>query len=100
MSRAFTNDDAAGEPMPEHRYPLPERDHPDFLMAAARALLDGADVGDSMGAEEATGFAWGAKELVPMMRSILADARRRGQDRLEQLAERFLRAAGADPDRG
>lgn len=98
MSRAFTDDDAAGEPTPEHRYPLPERDHPDFLMAAARALLDGADVADSFGAEEATGFAWGAKELIPQMQQILADARRRGQDRLEQLAERFLRAAGVEVD--
>jgi len=98
MSRAFTNDDAAGEPMPEHRYPLPERDHPDFLMAAAESLLDGADVGDSFGAEEATGFAWGAKELIPQMQLILADARRKGRDRKEQLAERFLRAAGVEVD--
>jgi len=98
MSRAFTNDDAAGEPTPEHRYPLPVRDHPDFLTAAAESLLAGADVGDSIGAEEATGFAWGAKELVPQMQLILADARRRGRDRREQLAERYLRAAGVAID--
>lgn len=94
MSRAFVNDDAAGEPKPEHRYPLPSRDDPSFLRAAADAMLEGADVGDSIGAEEATGFIWGASELVPEMRLILADARRRKRDRLEQLAERFLRAAG------
>jgi hypothetical protein len=98
MSRAFVNDDAAGEPTPEHRYPLPPREDPRFLEAAAQALLDGADVGDSVGAEEAAGFAWGAKELIPQMTVILGDARRRGQDRLEQLAERFLRAAGVDPE--
>jgi hypothetical protein len=98
MSRAFTNDDAAGEPMPEHRYPLPPRDDPNFLVAAAESMLAGADVGDSFGAEEATGFAWGAKELIPQMQVILADARRRGQDRKEQLAERFLRAAGIEVD--
>jgi hypothetical protein len=96
MSRAFVNDDAAGEPLPEHRYPLPPRDDPSFLRAAAEALLEGADVGDSVGAEEATGLVWGAKELIPDMRLLLADARRRGRDRQEQLAERFLRAAGEE----
>jgi hypothetical protein len=98
MSRAFTNDDAAGEPMPEHRYPLPPRDDPEFLTAAAEALLEGADKGDSFGAEEATGFAWGAKELIPQMQVILTDARRRKRDRKEQLAERYLRAAGVEVD--
>ncbi len=96
MSRAFVNDDAAGEPKPEHRYPLPPRDDPSFLRAAADAMIDGADAGDSVGAEEATGFLWGAKDLVPEMRSILADARRRKRDRQEQLAERFLRSAGEE----
>ena len=98
MSRAFVNDDAAGEPLPEHRYPLPPREDPSFLRAAAEALLTGADVGDSIGAEEATGFAWGAKELIPEMRAILGESRRRGRDRQEQLAERFLRAAGEEVD--
>ncbi len=98
MSRAFVNDDAAGEPKPEHRYPLPPRDDPSFLRAAAEAMIDGADAGDSVGAEEATGFLWGAKDLVPEMWSILADARRRKRDRQEQLAERFLRSAGEEVD--
>jgi hypothetical protein len=96
MSRAFVNDDAAGEPLPEHRYPLPPREDPSFLRAAAEAMLQGADVGDSIGAEEATGFSWGAKELIPEMRDLLAEARRRGRDRQEQLAERYLRAAGEE----
>ena len=50
------------------------------------------------GAEEATGFLWGAKELVPEMRGLLAEARKRKRDRQEQLAERFLRAAGEEVD--
>lgn len=95
MSRAFTNEDAAGEALPEHRYPLPPRDDPGFLLAAARALLLGANIGDSSGAEEATGLAFGAPELVPAVRLILEDARERSDERLEQLAERFLRRAGA-----
>lgn len=99
MSRAFVNDDASGEPLPEHRYPLPPREDPAFLRACAEAMLSGADAGDSVGAEEATGFIWGARELVPEMLTLLREARRRGRDRQEQLAERFLRAAGiAEPE--
>jgi hypothetical protein len=93
MSRAFTNEDASGEALPEHRYPLPPRDDPGYFLAAARALLAGANAGDSSGAEEATGFAFGAPELVPAVELILADARARDDERLEQLAERFLRRA-------
>ena len=94
MSRAFVNDDAAGEPRPEHRYPLPPADDPGFPEAVARALLRGANEGDTLGAEEATGYTWGARELVAPVERVLAEARRRRDDRLEQLAERFLRAAG------
>ena len=98
MSRAFTNEDASGEALPEHRYPLPERDDPAFALAAARALIAGANQGDSSGAEEATGYVFGAPELVPAVRIILADARTKGDERLEQLAERFLRRAGASDE--
>jgi len=98
MSRAFVNDDAAGEARPEHRYPLPPRDDPGFALAAARALLDGANLGDSMGAEAATGFAFGSAELAPQVQVILAEARTRQDERLEQLAERFLRRAGVEVD--
>lgn len=96
MSRAFTNEDAAGEPLPEHRYPLPDRDDPAFPLAAARALIAGANLGDSMSAEEATGYAFGAVELAPAVQLILEDARAAGDDRTEQLAERFLRRAGVE----
>jgi hypothetical protein len=91
MSRAFVNEDAAGEPL--GRYPLPRRDDPGFDAAAARALLRGADEGDSASAEEATGYAWGEPALVPHVERIRAEAEESGNDRLETLATRFLRAA-------
>lgn len=91
MSRAFINEDAAGGQ--EARYPLPERNDPGYDRAAARALLSGADQGDTAGAEAATGYFWGDPALVPQVERILAEAREDGDDRLEQLAERFLRAS-------
>ena len=94
MSRAFVNDDAGGEALPEHRYPLPPRDDPEFPFAAARALIAGADIGDSAGAEEATGHVFGAPELGDAVRVILAEAEARDDERTMQLAERFLRRAG------
>ena len=93
MSRAFINEDAGGgDPSP--RYPLPPRDDPGYPAAAARALLAGAHVGDSASAEAATGFVFGDPGLVDEVRAILADAQASGDERLEQLAERFLRRAG------
>ena len=91
MSRAFVNEDASG---PEPRYHLPARDDPGYDAAAAWALLAGANVGDSYGAERATGCAWGEPRLRPHVERILADARRDGDERLQQLAERFLRRTG------
>jgi len=92
MSRAFVNEDAAGGP--EHRYSLPEPDSPFYDEAAAWALLEGADRGDSLGAEAATGYRWGEALLVPHVMKILERARDQGEDRLAQLARRFLREAG------
>jgi hypothetical protein len=93
MSRAFINEDAAsGEPTP--RYGLPPRDNPDYPAAAARALLAGAHAGDSASAEVATGYVFGDPALVGEVTAILAEARASGDERLEQLAERFLRRAG------
>ncbi len=89
MSRAFVNEDAGG---PEPRYELPPRDDPDFDSAAAWALLEGADAGDSLSAEEATGYRWGEPRLKPHVERILAGARRERNERLEELAERFLRS--------
>jgi hypothetical protein len=90
MSRAFVNEDAGGAEAVT-RYPLPDRGDPDYDRAAARALLRGADVGNTTGAEAATGYYWGDPALFPEVTGILAEARHDRDDRLEQLAERFLR---------
>jgi hypothetical protein len=42
-------------------------------------------------AESATGYYWGEKRLRPFVGKIRARAEREGDERLEQLAERFLR---------
>jgi len=89
VSRALVKDDAPG---PEPRYNLPDRSDPGYDAAAARALLDGANVGDSYSAELATGYQWGEKKLKLHVQRILAGARAAGDERTVQLAERFLRA--------
>jgi len=88
MSRAFVNEDAGG---PEPRYRLPSRDDPNYDDAAAWALIEGANAGDSYSAELATGYRWGEPKLRPHVQRILAAAVRDGDERLQQLAERFLR---------
>ncbi|MEP7325356.1 MAG: hypothetical protein ABI836_05345, partial [Gemmatimonadota bacterium] len=95
ISRAFVNEDSGG-PDPKHRFPLPPRDDPEYDAAAARALLQGAHEGDSASAEEATGYRFGEPALVGHVRAILERARKERNERLEQLAERFLRRAGAE----
>jgi hypothetical protein len=91
MSRAFVNEDAgAGDALP--RFSLPSPNDPAFDAAAARALLQGAHLGDTVSAEAATGYYWGEPKLRPWVERILAEARQDGDERLEQLAERFLRA--------
>ncbi|MDZ4673267.1 MAG: hypothetical protein SGI84_02370 [Gemmatimonadota bacterium] len=92
MSRAFTKEDADG-PSPQDRYRLPPPEDPGFEEAVARALLQGANEGDSMGAEEATGYLWGDKRLVLIVTRIRDDAERMEDDRMESLANRFLREA-------
>lgn len=92
MSRAFVNEDAGGNDRARHYITgLPSRDDPSFPAAAARALLEAARAGETGAAEEATGVYWGDKRLRPHVEAILAEARRDQDDRLEQLAERFLR---------
>ena len=90
MSMAFLRDDAEGE-MPRRDYDLPPQDDPDFDRAAARALLEAARVGETQLAERATGYYWGEARLKPHVEALLAEAERAGDDRLEQLARRFLR---------
>ena len=88
MSRAFVNEDAGAAP---ERYPLPPRDDPSYPLAAARALLRGADQGDTPGAEAATGYYFGDPSLRREVEQILAEAVESGNERTGQLAERFLR---------
>ena len=90
MSMAFLRDDAEGE-MPRRNYGLPERDDPDFDRVAARALLEAARVNETQLAERATGYYWGEPRLRPHVELLRAEAEQANDDRLEQLARRFLR---------
>lgn len=90
MSRAFVNEDA-GDSGPRRGYDLPPRDDPGFDAAAAEALLDAARAGDTESAEIATGYYWGEPRLREHVQRILVRARANGDERLEQLAERYLR---------
>lgn len=90
MSRAFVKDDDH-EPEPEYR--LPEPDSPYYPEAAAWALIQGADEGDSRSAELATGYRWGDPELAKHVERILERAEEEGEDRVAQLARRFLSTA-------
>jgi hypothetical protein len=91
MSRAFVKEDAASWGDPSKRYSLPDRSDPGFDQAAAEALLEGAREGDTGSAESATGYYWGERKLRPYVEQILARARLEKDDRLEQLARRYLR---------
>jgi hypothetical protein len=90
MSRAFLRDDAEGE-MPRRHYDLPDRDDPDFDRAAARALLEAARVNETQLAERATGYYWGEPRLRPYVEHMLIEAEHAKDERLEQVARRFLR---------
>lgn len=90
MSRAFVKEDDH-EPDPDYRLPDPDSDY--YPEAAAWALIQGADAGDSRSAEHATGYRWGDPALREPMEGILKRAEEEGQDRVAQLARRFLRAA-------
>ena len=90
MSRAFVNEDA-GSGAPRRGYGLPDRDDPGFDAAAAAALLEAARAGETESAEQATGYYWGEPRLHAQVRRILARAIKSRDDRLEQLAQRFLR---------
>lgn len=90
MSRAFLRDDAEGE-MPRRNYALPARDDPAYDQAAARAMLEAARVNETQLAERATGYYWGEPKLKPFVEVIRAEAEAAGDERLEQVARRFLR---------
>jgi hypothetical protein len=90
MSRAFVNEDSGDRPS-GRRFVLPPRTDPAFDAAAARAILEAARDGDTGSAEQATGYYWGEPKLRAHVERILTTARDEGDDRLEQLAERWLR---------
>jgi hypothetical protein len=90
MSRAFVKEDS-GWGDPGRHYSLPARDDPGYDEAAAEALLEGARSGDTGSAESATGYYWGEKNLRPYVERIRTRAEKEGDERLQQLAERFLR---------
>ncbi len=89
MSRAFVNEDEGGG-TPRRDYHLPPREDPSFDEAAARALLEAAREGETGSAEEATGYYWGEARLADHVQAILAEAEASGDDRLAQVARRFL----------
>ncbi len=91
MSRAFVKEDGDSWANPGKRFHLPPSEDPEFDAAAAEALLEGAREGDTGSAEAATGYYWGEQRLHPHVRRILARAVKEKDDRLEQLAQRFLR---------
>lgn len=91
MSRAFVKEDAGAWGDPGKRYSLPPRDDPGYDEAAAEALLEAARAGDTGSAESATGYYWGEKKLRRYVEVIRERAENEGDERLAQLAARFLR---------
>ena len=91
MSRAFVKEDGGAWGDPGKRYSLPSKSDPAYDEAAAEALLEGARSGDTGSAESATGYYWGEKRLRPFVEKIRIRAEHEGDERLAQLAERFLR---------
>lgn len=93
MSRAFVREDDGNEASPP-TYNLPDRNDPGFARAAAAALLKGAAGSDVASAEAATGIRWGDPALSKLIEDLRTKAEAAGDERLEQVAERYLRAAG------
>ncbi len=92
MSRAFTKEDHE-TPKPRRNWALPPRDDPSYDEAAASALLEGARVSEVLEAEEATGYKWGDPKLSAFVERKLERARADGDERLEQVAGRYLKAS-------
>jgi hypothetical protein len=91
VSRAFVDDDRDESNRPHREFDLPARDDPAFDAAAAKALLEAARDGVTGDAEQATGYYWGDSALRAHVEAIRVEAARSGDERLEQLAERFLK---------
>jgi hypothetical protein len=90
MSRAFAPKDDPPDPPPAS-YSLPDRGDARYDAAAAAALLHGARISDIATAEEATGYRWGEPRLHLHVGRLRQQAIDNGDDRLEQVADRFLR---------
>lgn len=88
MSRAFAREDP-NDPL-DKDFGLPDREDPSFDEAAARVLLEAARGGDTEAAERATGYYWGERRLRPYVTRLLDEAIQSGDDRLAQLARRFV----------
>ena len=88
MSRAFAREDP-NDPF-DKDFGLPDREDPSFDEAAARVLLEAARDGDTEAAERATGYYWGERRLRPYVTRLLDEAIQSGDDRLAQLARRFV----------
>jgi len=91
MSRAFVDDDRDESGRPHRQFDLPPRDDPGFDAAAAQALLEAAREGVTGDAEQATGYYWGEARLKPHVEQALVLAEKAGDERLIELAKRFLR---------
>jgi len=91
MSRAFVNEDAGQWGNPARRFDLPDRADPGFDRAAAAAMLEAAREGDTGSAEMTTGYYWGEEKLKPYVEEMLERLRLEGDERMVQLAERFLK---------
>ena len=85
------DDDRDESGRPRRQFSLPPRDDPAFDPAAARALLEAAREGATGDAEQATGYYWGEPRLRPFVEQIRDQAARDGDERLEQLAARYLK---------
>ncbi len=90
MSRAFVDDDR-DDTGPARDYHLPAPDDPDYDDACARVMLEAARDGETASAEKATGYYWGEERLKPYVARILDEAVANRDERLEQLARRFLK---------
>ena len=91
LSRAFVDDDRDESGRPRREFDLPPREDPGFDAAAAKALLEAARDGVTGDAEQATGYYWGDAVLRTHVEAIRKQALKEGDERLEQLAERFLK---------
>lgn len=91
MSRAFVNEDHE-PPRRTGRYELPPEGAADYAARVARMMLEAARVSEISDFELATGIAWGDPRFAAEVEAVRDEAERSGDDRLELVAARYLRA--------